>query len=115
MQRPNWRFSHRGFGSQYRHGPIDPGPAVPPEVLAGGEPQTVPHLEPRTYPPGTILTTAQLATWFQVSSRQVELMQLPRLAGFGRLVRYEAGTVLDQLLAPPDPPTTPVNAPRRRR
>lgn len=115
MQRPNWRLAYRGFGSKYGSGPRDPGPAVTPEVLAEGESQTLPHLEPRTYPPGTILTTAQLATWLQVSSRQVELMRLPRLSGLGRLARYEAGTVLDHLLAPPDPPPTPVNAPRRRR
>lgn len=54
---------------------------------------------PVAYPPGTILTTAQLAAWLQCSERQVELLRLPRLSGLGRLARYEAGAVLQHLMA----------------
>jgi predicted DNA-binding transcriptional regulator AlpA len=53
---------------------------------------------PLCYPPGTILTTEQVAQWLQCSTRTVESMPLPKLRGLGpRLVRYEASAVLDYL------------------
>jgi hypothetical protein len=54
--------------------------------------------QPVAYPAGTILTTAQVAEWLQVSTRHVELMRLPRLKGLGRSARYEAGMVLECLM-----------------
>ena len=55
-------------------------------------------ITPLTYPPGTILTTEQVALWLQCSVRTVEAMALPKLRGLGpRLVRYEASQVLDFL------------------
>lgn len=52
---------------------------------------------PVSYPPEAILTTAQVAGWLRVSEDAVEKMQLPRLGGFARLVRYSAGMVLAYL------------------
>ncbi len=49
---------------------------------------------PVSYPPEAILTTAQVADWLKVSEDAVDKMQLPRLGGFARLVRYSAGMVL---------------------
>jgi len=57
---------------------------------------------PMTYTPGTILTTDQVAEWIQVSSRHVELMNLPRLKGLGRVTRYEAGALLRYLMGDMD-------------
>ena len=55
-------------------------------------------ITPVCYPPGTILTTEQVAAWLQCSVRTVEAMALPKLRGLGpRLVRYEASQVLDFL------------------
>ena len=52
---------------------------------------------PLAYARETILTAEQLAEWLQVSRDTVDRMEIPRLIGFGRYVRFSAGSVLDYL------------------